>query len=162
MTKTKLLLGIGLISLIYTGCGEQESPKEMVKKEVTAPEVKVEKEVIEEKAEVIEEIVEKQEVVQEEIVTPMVKKVQTIVSTPNAQTTFQKCSACHGQKAEKKALSKSAVIKDWSAAQIEEALKGYKNGTYGGAMKGLMKSQVNAMSDDEITALSQYITTLNK
>lgn len=161
MTKTKLLLGIGLISLIYTGCGE-DAPKEMVKKEVTAPEVKVQKEVIEEKAEVIEEIVEKQEVVQEEIVTPMVKKVQTIVSTPNAQTTFQKCSACHGQKAEKKALSKSAVIKDWSAAQIEEALKGYKNGTYGGAMKGLMKSQVNAMSDDEITALSQYITTLNK
>jgi len=156
MTKTKLLLSISIISLIYTGCGEQEVPNE-TKKEDVKVEVKVQESVTNEQTK-IEKVIEKKA----ETITPMIKKVQEIVTIPDVKTTFQKCSACHGKNAEKKALNKSAIIKDWNASKIEEALIGYKNGTYGGAMKGLMQSQVNSLSDKEITDLSKYISTLNK
>jgi cytochrome c553 len=70
---------------------------------------------------------------------------------------YKKCAGCHGVKAEKKALGKSKVIAGWSAAQTEKALKGYKDGTYGGPMKGLMKGQVASYSDADIKAVSVYI-----
>ena len=72
---------------------------------------------------------------------------------------YAKCAGCHGASAEKKALGKSKVIKGWTATQTAESLKGYKAGTYGGAMKGIMKSQVANMSDAQIDALSAYIAT---
>jgi len=52
------------------------------------------------------------------------------------------CAGCHGQHFEKVAMGKSKVVKDMSEADILVALKGYKDGTYGGAMKGLMAGQV--------------------
>ena len=70
---------------------------------------------------------------------------------------FKKCVSCHGAKAEKSALGKSQVIAGWDAAKIEDALKGYKAGTYGGPMKGLMKGQVASYSDADIAAVSAYI-----
>jgi cytochrome c553 len=73
---------------------------------------------------------------------------------------YKKCAACHGAKAEKKALGASKVIGGWDAAKVEEALHGYKNGTYGGNMKGVMKGQVASMSDADIKAVSEYISTL--
>jgi cytochrome c553 len=36
-------------------------------------------------------------------------------------------------------------------------MKGYKDGSYGGAMKGLMKGQVAALSDADIEAIAQKI-----
>ena len=36
---------------------------------------------------------------------------------------------------------------------------GYKNGTYGDTMKGLMEAQVKNLSDEEIEAMSLMITT---
>ena len=65
---------------------------------------------------------------------------------------FKKCQSCHGVKAEKKALGKSQVIAGWDAAKIEAALKGYKAGTYGGPMKGVMKGQVAKYSDADLKA----------
>jgi cytochrome c553 len=73
---------------------------------------------------------------------------------------YKKCAACHGAKAEKKALNKSQVIQGWDAAKIEAALKGYKDGSYGGAMKGLMKGQVASYDDAKIKAVSEYIAGL--
>ena len=73
---------------------------------------------------------------------------------------YKKCAACHGAKAEKKALNKSHIIQGWDAAKIEAALKGYKDGSYGGAMKGLMKGQVASYSDADIKAVSEYIAGL--
>jgi len=70
------------------------------------------------------------------------------------------CAGCHGANFEKKALGKSKVVKDLTKADIEKALKGYKDGTYGGAMKALMKGQVSSLSDADIKALSEYIPTL--
>ena len=42
----------------------------------------------------------------------------------------------------------------------ETALKGYKDGSYGGAMKGVMKGQVVSMSDEDIASVAAYISTL--
>jgi cytochrome c553 len=73
---------------------------------------------------------------------------------------FKKCASCHGANAEKAALGKSQIIKGWDAAKTEAALHGYKDGSYGGPMKGLMKGQVASLSDDDIKALSTYIAGL--
>ncbi len=68
------------------------------------------------------------------------------------------CASCHGASAEKSALGKSQIIKGWDVAKVEAALKGYKNGSYGGAMKGVMKGQVMRLSDTDIADLAQQIS----
>jgi cytochrome c553 len=73
---------------------------------------------------------------------------------------YKKCTACHGAKAEKKALGKSQVIAGWDSPKIQNALKGYKDGSYGGPMKGLMKGQVASLDDAGIEAVSNYISGL--
>ena len=60
------------------------------------------------------------------------------------------CAGCHGQHFEKVALGKSKIVKDMSLKEIVDALKGYKNGTYGDTMKGLMEAQVKNLKDSEI------------
>jgi cytochrome c553 len=74
---------------------------------------------------------------------------------------FAKCAGCHGQKGEKAALGKSAIIKGQDAAKTVEELNGYKAGTldkYG--MSTLMKGQVASMSDADIKAVADYIAGL--
>ena len=70
---------------------------------------------------------------------------------------YTKCAGCHGQTGEKKALGKSKIIKDMTKAEITAALHGYKDGTYGGPMKGLMKGQVKSLSEADITAIATKI-----
>ncbi|MDF1877834.1 c-type cytochrome [Sulfurimonas sp. SAG-AH-194-L11] len=81
-------------------------------------------------------------------------------STINGAALFAKCSGCHGVKADKKALNKSQSIKGWSITKLTYAINGYKDGSYGGSMKGVMKPQVNKLSSDEIKALAEYISKL--
>ena len=73
---------------------------------------------------------------------------------------YKKCAGCHGQKAEKKALGKSAVVAGWDVEKSVAALQGYKDGTYGGAMKGVMKGQVASYSPEDIKAVSEFMATL--
>ena len=79
------------------------------------------------------------------------------LSSVSMADAFAKCAGCHGQAGEKKALGKSKIIKDMTHAEIEAALHGYKDGTYGGPMKGLMKGQVKSLSDADITAIATKI-----
>jgi len=72
---------------------------------------------------------------------------------------YKKCAGCHGMNGEKPALGKSKIIKGWKSEQTIAALKGYKDGTYGGAMKGVMKGQVMSLNDEQIKALGDYIAT---
>ena len=64
------------------------------------------------------------------------------------------CAGCHGQHFEKAALGKSKIVKDMSLKDIVNALKGYKAGTYGGAMKQVMVSQLKNVKDSDIEAMS--------
>jgi len=67
------------------------------------------------------------------------------------------CASCHGKNFEKHALGKSKIVKDLTHAEIATALKGYKAGTFGGPMKGVMKGQIGRYSDAEIEAFAQTI-----
>jgi len=69
------------------------------------------------------------------------------------------CVGCHGASFEKAALGKSKIVKDMAKADIIAALKGYKDGSYGGAMKGVMKGQADKLSDADIEAIATQITT---
>lgn len=70
---------------------------------------------------------------------------------------FKKCAACHGVTGEKPALGKSKIIKDMCKADIENALKGYQNGTYGAASKAIMKGQAASLTPAQITAIATLI-----
>ena len=70
------------------------------------------------------------------------------------------CAGCHGADFSKPALGKSQVVKGWDAAKIEASLKGYKDGTYGGPMKGVMAGQVKNLSDADIKDLSAQIAAI--
>jgi len=67
------------------------------------------------------------------------------------------CTGCHGGGFEKAAMGKSKVVKDMTKADIIASLKGYKDGSYGGAMKGLMKGQVANLTDADIEAIAEAI-----
>ena len=73
---------------------------------------------------------------------------------------FTQCRACHGTRAEKPALGTSRIINTLNSYEIEKALKGYKDGTYGGAKKGIMKMQAARLNDAQIRELAAYIPTL--
>ena len=62
------------------------------------------------------------------------------------------CKGCHGQNFEKKALGKSKIVSNMTKADVNTAMVGYKNGTYGGPMKGVMKGQVARYSEADLKA----------
>jgi cytochrome c len=89
--------------------------------------------------------------------------VGALIATSSAMASadlYKKCAGCHGAQGEKKAMGKSKVIASMGEDGVKNALHGYKNGTYGGAMKGLMKGQVARLSDAEMDSLAKYIATL--
>jgi len=69
------------------------------------------------------------------------------------------CTGCHGQHFEKAAMGKSKIVKDMSLKEIADALKGYKNGTYGDMMKQMMIAQVQNLSNGDMEAISVMIKT---
>ena len=81
----------------------------------------------------------------------------TVVATASlfAEVNVSACTGCHGADFGKAALGKSKIVKDMTKADIEKALKGYKDGSYGVAMKGLMKGQVAKLSDADIKAIAE-------
>lgn len=96
------------------------------------------------------------------------KKLTILVATLFAATLmandgaglYKKCASCHGVNAEKKALNKSEAIQGWDKAKLVTALTGYQDGSYGKAMKGLMKTQLKGYDAAKIDAVAEYITTL--
>ncbi|MCH9741253.1 MAG: hypothetical protein K0U38_10530 [Epsilonproteobacteria bacterium] len=74
-----------------------------------------------------------------------------------ASVNLTACAACHGTQFEKVAMGVSKVVKDMSKEEIVASLKGYKDGTYGGAMKALMAGQVASFDDAMIEAAAAEI-----
>ncbi|NCO02171.1 MAG: c-type cytochrome [Epsilonproteobacteria bacterium] len=79
------------------------------------------------------------------------------LSTSAMADAYAKCVACHGAAGETTALGKSKVIAEFTKAEIVTALNGYKDGTYGGAMKGLMKAQATPLTEADIQAIAEKI-----
>ncbi len=80
-----------------------------------------------------------------------------MATTSMAAVNGQACASCHGADWSKKALGKSKVVSDMTHAEIATALIGYKDGSYGGPMKGLMKGQIAKYSDADLEAFSATI-----
>ncbi len=70
---------------------------------------------------------------------------------------YAKCVTCHGANGEKVALGKSKIIKDMTKADFVASLKGYQNGTYGGAQKSIMVLQVKGMSEATMNEIADLI-----
>jgi len=176
----KIVLSI-IVAFFMVACSDSKDTKDKsaseqntktVVEEVTAVETQVQSDkkapveeiVIEEVDKVIEvssepknEVSKSVEVVKESVPKELVK-----VKEADGAKLFKACSSCHGANAEKKALGKSKVIQGWSEDKTVAALKGYKDGSYGGAMKGVMKGQVSKLSDADIDALAKYIASLHE
>jgi len=84
-----------------------------------------------------------------------------MLSATDGAAMFQKCTACHGAKAEKAALGKSEVIAGWSSAKTLDALKGYKAGTRNTkGMGAIMKGQTATLSDGDMKTIADYVAGL--
>jgi len=166
-----------VVVMFLIGCSDdtKEDTKKILK-DVQENIKEIKQEIKEHKEEVIEDVKDIKKEVKENLkevkkevskhvekVKPKVKKEETkkvvIVST-NGEQVFKKCVGCHGSNAEKKALNKSQIIKGWDKEKVISAIEGYKNGTYGSSMKGVMKSQVSKLNKNEIEAVSKYISNL--
>lgn len=103
-----------------------------------------------------------------EATTAIEEKTQEVVANVeqaindglDGELLFKSCASCHGLKAEKEALGKSQVIAGWNKEKTIQALNGYKDGSYGGVMKNIMKGQVATKTDAEIEALATFISNL--
>jgi len=89
--------------------------------------------------------------------TLLTLSVAALATTSVFATDTAACAGCHGASFEKAALGKSKIVKDMTKADIITALKGYKDGSYGGPMKGVMKGQVTKLSDADIEAIASQI-----
>ena len=182
----KIVISVIVAAFLFVGCSEDSAKKideaAAKTKETVTQTQEVAKEIakstnsIVEQAKVVadkvveaskEVAVEAQKVADETIeatkktINEAAKEVQDATTTvDNGKTLYKACAGCHGASGEKAALGKSQVIQAWSAEKTEHALSGYKDGSYGGAMKGLMKGQVSKLSDSDIKAVSEYISKL--
>jgi cytochrome c553 len=73
---------------------------------------------------------------------------------------MQKCAGCHGKKAEKKALGVSKVIHGWNKVSLEDALRGYKEGTYGEHLKNVMKEQLKKLKKHDKQMIIEHVKSL--
>jgi len=80
--------------------------------------------------------------------------------TGTAKLYQSKCASCHGKHGELKALNTSRPIATLTQAQIEVALNGYKDGSYGGKLKKVKQGIVRNLNADEIAAIADYVPTL--
>jgi cytochrome c len=85
---------------------------------------------------------------------------QAVVSAADGNTLYAKCQGCHGADGSKATMGTGKPIKGLSEADAYKALAGYKAGTFGGDKKAMMEGQVKSLSDDDLKALSQFISKL--
>jgi len=183
----KLILSLTCTSFLLLGCGDQtkEEVKEVsnktidkvaeVTEDTTQKATKIVKEIEKETKPIIDNVLDKsKEALQSsksiidnvtksavEVKEDIQKQIHTATAPKkDGKALYSRCISCHGAKAEKKALNVSAVIKGWSEEKVLESLKGYKEGTYGGAMKSIMSGQVSSLNESELKALANYISTL--
>ena len=95
------------------------------------------------------------------IVSGVVALLAGSLFAADGATLYKKCAACHRPKAEKVYLNKVPALNTLSKESITESLKGYKAGTLDKfKTSAMMKPISKPLSDDDIAALSEYISTL--
>lgn len=153
----KIALSV-VLALLIIGCSS-ETPKEEKVLETKKVTIVEERSTFEKTTDEVTKVNENVKEATKELVVSVkdtVAKIET--KTIDAELLYSKCSGCHGSLGERVALGKSAIIGNWPAKQIEQALLGYQVDTYGSTMKTMMQSQVKDLSVAEIKALSKYIS----
>lgn len=83
------------------------------------------------------------------------------LAAADGATLYKKCVACHGPKAEKSFLNKVPVLTTLSKEDMVASLKAYKAGTLNKFNSAaMMKPIVGPMSEADMEAVAEYITTL--
>ena len=137
--------------LLFIGCTEEKKET----KADTTP-----------KQEIVQSVEKKAEEVKPDtkVAEPKVEEVKTQITTAssdvNGESLFKTCTSCHGAKGEKEALGKSQVIAGWDKERVIKDLNGYKDGSYGGVMKGIMKPHVESKTPEQIEVLADFISKL--
>lgn len=81
---------------------------------------------------------------------------------------YKKCKVCHGKNAEKVYLKKVPALNTLTPEERLADMKAYKAGTVGEngkgkyKMGGVMKTQMKTLSEDDMKAVNEYISTLKK
>lgn len=152
----KIVLGLA-VTLLFMGCALEKSEEtQKTQAEVSYSIEQIAKVLKEESKKISTKVLTETKKVAQKKPTKMIEEKVSI----DGKLLFAKCSSCHGVNGDKKALNKSQSIKGWSVVRLSDAINGYKDGSYGGSMKGVMRPQVNKLSSDEIKALSEYISKL--
>jgi len=87
--------------------------------------------------------------------------VSKAVSSSSAPAAFAKCAGCHGKDGKTKALGKSEIIAGQAKADLVKKIHEYKAGKRNvTGMGGLMKGQVEKLSDADIDAIATYLSGL--
>src|SRR5574344_1282779 len=162
----KGLIVVATSLLLFVGCTEdkKETKEQVAPKQETT-------QVVEKKAEEVKVEVKSEEKKVEEKVEPKAepkveekseepKQVVEATTEISGEALFKTCASCHGLKGEKEALGKSQAITGWDKNRVIKALNGYKDGTYGGVMKNLMKTHVETKTPEQIEVLADYISKL--
>ena len=160
----KILISAAL-ALFLVGCSSEskQEAKEVAtqtKESVTQSVKEAKSEAVQKAQEIKSDVSAKVEEVKKEVATKVEDVKQAVSTQTSASTLYQPCAGCHGMDASKAALGKSQIIKGWDVKKIADALHGYKAGTYGREMKGLMAGQTSKLSDEDIKILSEYISKL--
>lgn len=83
------------------------------------------------------------------------------LKTLEAPAAYAKCTGCHGQDGKTKALGKSEIIAGQSEANLIASMNEYKAGTKNvSGMGALMKSQMDAVSNEDIKAIAVYLSNI--
>jgi cytochrome c len=170
--KNLTLISLVTAAFLFAGCGEEKADTTSAAVEQSTPVVQ------EEAAPVATEEVVKEAPAEANVtatdVTPAVEENATTeapVAEENAtveaaaeapgKALFTTCAACHGPDGKTLALGKSAVIAGQPKADLLEKMHAYKAGTRDITGNGmLMKGQMAALSDADMDALSDYISSL--
>lgn len=141
----------------------ETAPKEMLEEKASAVEANVTEaltDVKEKASEVVESVKEEAKEATAAALSAVTGSGEKQEKVDAAALYKSKCSGCHGSKGQKHALGKSNILAGQSKELLKEKMEGYKNGSYGGAMKQIMSSQISSMSEEQIEALADYISKL--
>jgi len=168
MIRKEFLMALSLSALLLGGCVDSstgasaradmeggEATKTEAKAEAPKAEAKKAEAPVAQKAEAPKAEEKKAEAPKAEEKKAEAPKEKT--APASAEVSTAACAGCHGANFEKKAMGVSKIVNTLSKDDIKKALHGYKDGTYGGSMKTIMKGQAGGLSDAQIDAIANKV-----
>ena len=167
--KNLTLISLVTAAFLFAGCGEEKTDTASATVEQSAPVAQ------EEAAPVATEEVAKEAPAEANVTaTDATPATEANATTEEAaapaeeaaaeapgKALFTTCAACHGPDGKTLALGKGAVIAGQPKADLLEKMHAYKAGTRDITGNGmLMKGQMAALSDADMDALADYISSL--